>query len=96
MKTIHRTLASKLFWGSLPSASALIDDSSQVSPCFSLAILPPELWRHILSFLPDPEILGIRATNRLFYDVAMDRRYKHCQFPYFRGCRGADPLHAMR
>ncbi|KAJ8694590.1 hypothetical protein PTI98_007248 [Pleurotus ostreatus] len=96
MKAIHRALASKLFLGSLPSASARIDDTPQVFPCYSLAILPPELWRHILSFLPDPEILGIRATNRLFYDVAMDRRYKHCQFPYFRGCRGADLLHATR
>ncbi|KAF9488354.1 hypothetical protein BDN71DRAFT_1513129 [Pleurotus eryngii] len=93
MKALRQTLASKRL-GSVLSASAPIADTSEVSPCLSLAVLPPELWTHILSFLHDPEIHRIRATNRLFYDVAMDRWYKHCQFPYFRGCRGADLLHA--
>ncbi|KAL4255423.1 F-box domain-containing protein [Pleurotus pulmonarius] len=90
MKVFHRTLALKLPISSA-SASAPMADTH-----LPQVLLPPELWSYILSFLPDPEMLRVCATNRIFYDLAMDRQYKHCEFPYFQGCRGSDLLHVAR
>ncbi|KAF7426145.1 hypothetical protein PC9H_008511 [Pleurotus ostreatus] len=65
--------------------------------------LPPEIWRHILSFLSEPyELLPICGVNRLFYDVAVDYRYRNLRMGFpsnsavFKLRRARDPWLAKR
>ncbi|KAL4254374.1 hypothetical protein AB1N83_014335, partial [Pleurotus pulmonarius] len=46
--------------------------------------LPPELWMHILSYLPQSDLLQARLVNWTLCDIGMDllRLYEHCIFPF--------------
>jgi len=39
-------------------------------------ILPAELWLRIMDFIPDDNIFKLAPANNLFYNVALDRRYR--------------------
>jgi hypothetical protein len=38
--------------------------------------LPTELWLRIAYFVADVDLYRLTLVNRLFFDLAMDRRYK--------------------
>lgn len=38
--------------------------------------LPTELWLRIAYFVPDVDLNRLFSVNHLFFDLAMDRRYK--------------------
>ncbi|KAF8150080.1 hypothetical protein B0H34DRAFT_666642 [Crassisporium funariophilum] len=38
--------------------------------------IPPEIWLHIAKFIPDKTLGGMIGVNSVFFDVAMDIRYK--------------------
>lgn len=50
------------------------------APALSLPIymveLPTELWLRIAYFVADVDLYRLTSVNRLFFDLAMDRRYK--------------------
>ena len=54
--------------------------SSSPSPCTTSTIhmveLPTELWLRIAYFVADVDLYRLTSVNRLFFDLAMDRRYK--------------------
>ncbi len=47
-------------------------------------MLPPELWMHILSYLPQSDLIQARLVNWTLCDIGMDllRLYEHCTFPF--------------
>ncbi|KAF7422757.1 hypothetical protein PC9H_010915 [Pleurotus ostreatus] len=44
--------------------------------------LPPELWRHILSYIDSSLLLPICGVNHVFRDVALDHRHRHLWLGY--------------
>ncbi|KAF4593447.1 hypothetical protein EYR38_009161 [Pleurotus pulmonarius] len=64
--------------------------------------LPPELWMHILSYLPQSDLLQARLVNWTLCDIGMDllRLYEHCTFPFdspgFELLRAEEPWLAKR
>lgn len=42
--------------------------------------LPPEVWLHVAQFIPDNAIRTLMGVNRLFFNLAMDARYRKIIF----------------
>lgn len=38
--------------------------------------VPTEIWFHIAHYIPDEILYDMLGVNRLFFDLAMDARYK--------------------
>ncbi len=38
--------------------------------------IPNEIWLSILEFIPDRELCHLMAVNRVFYELALDTRYR--------------------
>ncbi|KAL4259750.1 hypothetical protein AB1N83_009354 [Pleurotus pulmonarius] len=49
--------------------------------------LPPEIWRHILSYIDSSVLLPICGVNHLFHDVALDHRYRRVWLGYISDAR---------
>ena len=41
-----------------------------------MANIPPEIWFHIAEFIPNKHLHDLLAVNRIFFDIAMDIRYR--------------------
>ena len=41
-----------------------------------MASLPPEIWLNVALFVRDNELRHLLGINRLFFDIAMDLRWK--------------------
>ncbi|KAF9466601.1 hypothetical protein BDZ94DRAFT_1212744 [Collybia nuda] len=63
---------------------------------------PTEIWLHLSQFLPSDSLQGMMEVNRIFFEMAMDARYKEISFMSFNPSeakmleRLADPLIACR
>lgn len=47
-----------------------------------MVYLPPELWLHIASFLPQDMLLDMFSVNHTFYELSMNERYHHIEFTF--------------
>ncbi|KAF9482724.1 hypothetical protein BDN70DRAFT_403216 [Pholiota conissans] len=43
-------------------------------------VLPPEIWRHILQFVPPSTLNDLFLVNSVFYDVCLDAKYREVAF----------------
>lgn len=41
-----------------------------------MPILPPEIWQHIASFIPDSQLTKLYSVNRIFLEVAFTAKYE--------------------
>ena len=39
--------------------------------------IPPEIWHNILRFLPSSLVQRLYEVNRIFFDVAMNEKYRY-------------------
>jgi hypothetical protein len=44
--------------------------------------LPHDVWLHIAQFISPREIPGLISLNSLFFNLAMDSRYRQVSFAY--------------
>ncbi|KAF9484613.1 hypothetical protein BDN70DRAFT_890892 [Pholiota conissans] len=58
------------------STSTPVVDSCFLEHLMALE-LPTELWLRIAQYVPDRDIFRLASVNRLFLDLATDRRYRH-------------------
>ena len=41
-----------------------------------MANIPPEIWFHIAKFIPNKELRDLLGVNSVFFNIAMDIRYR--------------------
>ena len=41
-----------------------------------MANIPPEIWFHIAKFIPNKDVRDLLGVNRVFFNIAMDIRYR--------------------
>jgi hypothetical protein len=58
------------------AADVELDPISLLPHRFAMVELPTELWLRIAYFVADVDLYRLTLVNRLFFDLAMDRRYK--------------------
>ena len=46
------------------------------SPWQTMANIPPEIWFQIAKFIPNEDVCDLLGVNRVFFNIAMDIRYR--------------------
>lgn len=41
-----------------------------------MANIPPEIWFHIAKFIPNKDLRDLLGVNSVFFNIAMDIRYR--------------------
>lgn len=41
-----------------------------------MATIPPEIWFYIAKFIPNEDLRDLLGVNSIFFDIAMDIRYR--------------------